>query len=217
MNLADRRRVDRIQKRIKRIVDGRKVAISAIAVKAHVDNGTVKAVYERNGHAKQTISTRTAGKLESGLDELERSMGMVKTCARCGKELPVGRFNSHSSSSDGLQSYCIECHKEYKRKAKETKVNNNKENAITAETVRRVREEDKRDVESKFMAPYFSITPKQLDEIRRGTWDKLLYATDKPKRANTVLEAVESLRDEVAQLRTEVRAVMVELGIEVRS
>ena len=66
------------------------------------------------------------------------------------------------------------------------------------------------------MAPYFGITPKQLDEIRKGQWNNLLYTPKKPEPANTVLASVESLRAEVAGLRREIEAVLIELGIEIK-
>lgn len=220
MNLSDKAREDNIRKRICRLVDEKKVALSAIAVKAHVETGTVRALYEQKGVSKQKISESNARKLEAALDEQETALGMLKRCNACGKTLPVGRFSANRTMGDGLQSNCKECarakrgEQKAKKARREKKVNNNTENAITAETVRKVKAEDKRDVESKFMAPYFGLTPKQLDEIRKGIWDKLLLTPKVPKRADSVLEAVEMLRGEVAELRREVEAVMVEFGIE---
>ena len=222
MNLVDKKREDGIRRRIRRLMDDRKVAASAIAMKARVEVGTIRALYEQDGVSKFRITEPNAAKIEAALDEQEAALGMVKRCGSCGRKLPVGRFSANKSRKDGLQSCCKECQTrqvtESKRKRREgAKVNNNTENAMTADIVRKVKAEDKRDVESKFMAPYFGLTPKQLDEVRKGLWDKLLLTPSVPKRADSVLEAVENLRGEVAALRREVETVMMELGVDVKT
>lgn len=40
-----------------------------------------------------------------------------KRCGHCGRELPVDMFYKSSSSTDGLQSTCKECHRELARKS----------------------------------------------------------------------------------------------------
>ena len=221
MNVCSKKREDFIRKRIRRLVDERGIALSAIALRANIEQGTVKALYEQQGISKQKVVDKTAEKLEKALDSIEMSQGMVKRCTSCGRELPFGKFHSHAQKHDGLNSVCKECRKKEYKKAgmaekKERVVNNNSETAVTAAIVQRVKDEDKRDVESKYMAPYFKLTPKQLDEIRKGLWDKLLLTPKKPERADSVLSAVEALRGEVAELRREVEMVMLELGIEVK-
>ena len=221
MNIAEKKRVSSIKDRIRRLVDERKIAVSSIAMKSGVEIGTIKALYENSEFSKRTIAESTAGKIEKGLDAVETSLGMVKRCTSCGKEYPIGWFHRDASKKDGLHSTCKPCTREQvarsKRKKKRTDMNNNTEKAMTADIVRNVKAEDKRDVESKFMAPYFGITPKQLDEIRKGIWDKLLLTPKTPERADSVLQAVEMLRDEVAELRREVEAVLIEFGVEVNS
>ena len=93
-------------------------------------------------------------------------------------------------------------------------MNNNKEKAITKEIVQKVKEEDQKSVQSKYMAPYFGVTPSQLDEIRTGKWDKLLEFPKKPKRADTVLEAVELLREELFEMKSVIKLLLDELGVE---
>lgn len=221
MNIANKNRVAAIKKRISRLVDERNVSLSAVAMKSGVEQGTVRALYEQKEFSKRTISEATASKLEKGLDAQETSLGMVKRCVRCGKELPIGHFYANRSRKDGLGNECKECANkmvaESKRKRKAASMNNNTENAITAEIVRKVKAEDKRDVESKFMAPYFRLTPKQLDEIRKGVWDKLLLTPKVPERADSVLSSVEKLREEIAELRREVEIVIVEMGVDVHA
>lgn len=39
----------------------------------------------------------------------------IKYCPRCKKELPINKFGSDVSSSDGLQTYCINCKNEASR------------------------------------------------------------------------------------------------------
>ena len=220
VKLAEKVCEDNIRQRIRRLADERKVALSAIAMKAKVEVGTIRALYEQDGVSKLRITEANAKKIELALDEQERALGMVKRCGKCGKTLPVGQFSRNRARRDGLQGFCKKCarvaEKESKRK-KEGTVNNNTEKAITAEIVRRVKAEDKREYESKFMASYFGITPKQLDEVRKGVWDKLLLTPSVPKRADSVLEAVELLRKEAAELRREVESVMVELGVDVKT
>ena len=227
MKITDKKREEAIRSRVHRLVDDHKVALSAIALRSGVEQGAVKALYNQNGVEKRKISEATAKKLDDGMDAIEAGLGLVKRCAACGKELPFGMFHADRNQKDGLRSACKECtkaqvkarktRKQGKTAQEEDKMNNNTENAITAETVRKVKAEDKREVESKFMAPYFKLTPKQLDEIRKGMWDKLLLTPEKPKRADSVLSAVEALRDEIAGLRREVEAVMIELGCEMKA
>lgn len=228
MNITEKKKVEAIRARIHRLVDERKVAVSAIALRSGVEQGTVKALYDQKSFEKRTIGEATARKLEKGLDSLESSAGLVKRCPSCGKELPIGRFYADKHAAGGVRSACKECvkaqaknRKAGKQKkptakhAEERKMNNNTENAMTAEMVKRVKAEDKPEVESKFMAPYFKLTQKQLDEVRAGEWDKLLLTPEKPKRAESVLSAVEALREEVAALRREVEAALVEMGCEI--
>ena len=222
MKQVEKTREDSIRFRLRRLADERKVALSAIAMKARVEVGTIKALYAQEGVSKLRITEANAKKIEQALDEQERALGMVKRCSKCGKTLPVGHFSRNKARRDGLQGFCKKCaqvaekESRAKKRKKESTVNNNTEKAMTAEIVRTVKAEDKRDVESKFMAPYFGITPKQLDEVRKGIWDKLLLTPKAPKRADSVLEAVEMLRGEVAELRREVESVLIELGADVK-
>lgn len=41
---------------------------------------------------------------------MEENVVKVKRCAKCGRELPVENFYKSRRASDGLQSYCKECH-----------------------------------------------------------------------------------------------------------
>lgn len=40
---------------------------------------------------------------------------VTKVCSKCGRELPIEAFSKKSSSKDGLQDMCKECHREYNR------------------------------------------------------------------------------------------------------
>lgn len=208
--LSDEKKEAFTRKRIRRLVDDRGIALSAIAIRAGVENGTVRALYEQEGHCKKRVRVSNIAKLGKALDTLETSLGMVRRCSRCGRELPYGMFHFKHDNPNGINTICRDC-----KSSKGGKLNNNTQNAMTAEIVRRVKSEDKRDVESKFMAPYFGITPKQLEEVRKGQWDKLLLTPSEPKRADSVLESVENMRKELAALRREVQAVLVELGVDV--
>lgn len=39
----------------------------------------------------------------------------TKLCTKCGKTKPISEFGLNKSKKDGLQSYCKECVKEYKK------------------------------------------------------------------------------------------------------
>ncbi len=214
MNITEKKRVKAICVRIHRLIDDNGLSTSASTMRSGVEKGTVKALYEQKEFEKRTIAETTARKLDKGLDDCERSIGLVKRCNKCGNELPIGRFYANRRTGDGLDTICKECSKSHGKEKGVAKVNNNTETAMTAEIVRRVKNEDKKDVESKFMAPYFGITPKQLDEVRRGTWDRLLYEPKQPKRADSVLASVEALRSEVSELRSEVRKALVSMGVD---
>lgn len=41
----------------------------------------------------------------------------TKICTKCGRELSVDMFHKKSTSKDGLQNYCKECHNETVRKS----------------------------------------------------------------------------------------------------
>jgi hypothetical protein len=41
--------------------------------------------------------------------------GVTKTCAHCGKILPVSEFSKHTDRPGGLQSWCRQCKKEYNK------------------------------------------------------------------------------------------------------
>ena len=40
----------------------------------------------------------------------------MKKCSKCGRELPLECFSKNKTKSDGLQSYCKECKKQYNTK-----------------------------------------------------------------------------------------------------
>lgn len=228
--ICEKNREQMIIKRIRRLINEggpvKKTSLVTIAMNSCVEKHTVKSLYEDKPTRKASISEPTAKKLEIGLDKTEIDVGLVKHCPTCNKDLPLGQFHFSKTYPDGTYYQCRECKKKHRRQQQtqkkteraegKRKMNNGKEKAITAEIVKRVMDEDKRDVESKFMAPYFGITPKQLDEIRKGQWNNLLYTPKKPEPANTVLASVESLRAEVAGLRREIEAVLIELGIEIK-
>lgn len=227
--LADKMHEKTIIDRIKRLVDEgnkvEKVSINAIAMACGVEKSVIYNLYNNNSNKKR-ITEQNRKKISAGLDKLEIKLKMTKVCGTCGQELPVGQFSRCKSSKDGLYYQCKKCKESRRQAVKEAKkeqnkgvekpMNNNKDVAITAEIVRRVKAEDKLQVESKFMAPYFGITPKQLDEIRMKQWDSLLLTPKVPEKAESVLASVEALRGEVASLRREVQAVLIELGVEVK-
>ena len=203
----------RIRQRIDDLVNEHGVALSAIALRSKVPQKTIEVLYNQKKPTKSKITKANAEKIENGLDAIEMSLGLSMRCSKCGIVKPLGRFYKNKSKPNGKADWCIPCSSKRNREYK--KMNNNKDQAITAEIVKRVKEEDKRDIESKFMAPYFGIAPKQLDEIRRGIWDKLLVSPRQPKKAGTALEAIELLRAEQAELRREIEFIMLDMGIDV--
>lgn len=62
------------------------------------------------------------------------------------------------------------------------------------------------------LAPYFGITPKQLEAIRKGEWDSLLYKKEPPKPAVDVKNAVEALCMEIADMHSALNRLMAEIG-----
>lgn len=55
----------------------------------------------------------------------------TKFCTKCEKQKPVSEFGKNKSKKDGLQSYCKECVKIYKRKHYEDNTDYYKEKAKT--------------------------------------------------------------------------------------
>lgn len=158
------------------------------------------------------ISVLQYNRMTAWLDSHEYGL---KKCLKCGRELPLDSFNKHARRPDGHQDYCRECaaesKKEWRQKHKESEGSMAN---IAASVVRKVKEEDKPEYESKFMAAYFGINPEQLDEIRAGKWDKLLL-TEPPKPADTLKDAVEQLRIELAETKNLVEKALLSAGFEI--
>lgn len=51
-----------------------------------------------------------------------------------------------------------------------------------------------------------------VKRIRKGDWDNLLYKKEDPKPATSVLEAVEALRVEMADMHTALNKLLTEMG-----
>lgn len=189
-------RKDRIRNRIERLVKSKGVELSAVAADAGVETGTVQALYD-NRSSEVTMTVQEVKRLSDALDRLETRNGLVFRCADCGEVKPMGRFYMHKKAKNGIDTTCIECRKKKGGKKKDMK-KGTMQGTVTADIVRRVKSEDKREVESKFMAPYFGIQPAQLDDIRRGKYDNLMFA---PK--SNQQDAINALRDELHEMRAE--------------
>lgn len=71
-----------------------------------------------------TIKPKTK-KIEHNKPQIEQTMVKIeqtpktKTCARCGRELPIEQFRGNLKAADGHISICNECYAERRRKDKE--------------------------------------------------------------------------------------------------
>lgn len=171
------------------------------------------------GTSKKAMTDLTHRKLAAWLDSHDEYMpDDYRRCGKCGEVKPLSEFHKDKSRAKGHGYRCADCVKEYQRehasqKRREAKMaNNNTEAAITAEIVRKVKAEDKADVPPAMLAPYFGITPKQLEAVRDSEWDSLLVQVKKPEPAVSVQSAVEALRDEIAEMHTKLNVMMAELG-----
>ena len=154
-----------------------------------------------NGDSHKRMLKLTHKKLVAWLDAHDEYMPEEwKRCTKCGKAKPLSEFHKDNSKKDSHRSACAECTRRWKSKRRMEKgadmANNNAETAITAEIV----------------APFFGITPKQLNDIRKGDWDSLLYKKESPKPASDVKNAVEALRVEIADMHSALNKLMVEMG-----
>lgn len=185
-----------------------------MAAECGINWGMFQHILNKSNNKK--ILAITARKLERWLDRHDEYMpDEWKRCTKCGKVKPLADFYRDSSRSSGRRPACAECTKLIANKNKEKKENmsnNNTETAITEEIVKKVKAEDKSDVPSSMLAPYFGITQKQLESIRNGDWDNLLYKKEEPKPATSAKEAVEALRMEIADMHTALNRMLMEMG-----
>lgn len=163
------------------------------------------------GDNRDGVSSLTFRKLSEWMDDHPEYAPKVKKCGTCGKVKPLDSFSRNATKRDGYNSTCKDCMREYQRHHNKKE---NKMEAITKELVERVKGEDKPDVESKYMAAYFGITPAILDDIRAGKHDDLLL-TPKPEPETDLVAAVNALRDEVNRTERKLDALMLELGVSV--
>lgn len=201
-------------------------------VNAYVDNGAPAKViaaecgvnwglFQRylDGTSNKRMLELTAKKLAAWLDAHDEYMPKdMKRCTKCGKVKPLTEYYKDKTKASGYESKCSECAKEYQRdhKRRRQMANNNTEKAMTAEIVRKVKAEDNPDMPPAMLAPYFGITPKQLEAVRKGEWDSLLYTKEPPKPAVDVKNAVEALRVEIADMHSALNRLMAEMGCEMR-
>lgn len=161
------------------------------------------------GDNRDGVTSLTFRKLSEWMNDHPEYSPKTKRCPRCGKEKPVDQFHKDATKADGLHIQCKECVSEYQKSRKERKME-----AITKELVEKVKGEDKPDVESKYMAAYFGITPAILDDIRAGKHDGLLL-TPEPEPETDLVAAVNALRDELNRTERKLDALMLELGVNV--
>lgn len=203
-------------------------------VRSYIDNGAPARViaaecninwslfqHYLNGTSNKRMLVKTAKNLVDWINAHDEHMPKDrKRCSRCGKVKKLSQFYQNKHSKDKRRSECIDCNKEMQKLSKknnegDSMANNNTEIAITAEIVKKVKAEDNPDVSSAMLAPYFGITPKQLDAIRNGEWDSILYKKEQPKPATDVKNAVEALRVEIADMHSLLNRLMVEMGVSV--
>jgi len=167
------------------------------------------------GDSKTPMTELTFRKITKWLDSHDEFMpNNYVRCNKCGQVKSISDFYKDRKSPNGHRRTCIACDSARKKqKNAEVKMsNNNTTTAITVEIVKKVKAEDNKEVAAAMLAPYFKITAKQLEEIREGKWDSLLYKKEPPKPAVDVKNAVESLRLEIAELHSAINRIMVELG-----
>ncbi len=171
-----------------------------------------------NGTSNRRMLELTAKKLMTWVGSHDEYMPKGwKKCSRCGNPKPLSEFYKATGKKDGRRSECKGCSKKEQnnrnKERRKSMANNNTEKAMTAEIVKKVKAEDNPDVSSAMLAPYFGITPKQLESVRKGEWDSLLYRKEPPKPAVDVKNAVEELRVEIADMHSTLNRLMAEMGI----
>ena len=219
-NVIGQKQEREIMKRVTAYV-GNGAPAKVIAAECGVNWGLFQ--HYMSGNSDRRMLELTAKKLTSWLDAHDEYMpDDYRRCTKCGAVKPVAEFYKDSNKASGHRAYCAECARKYqrryqmertKRKKEEMRMaNNNTEVAMTAEIVKKIKDEDKSDVNAAMLAPYFGITPKQLEAVRRGEWDSLLYRKEPPKPATDVKNAVEMLRVEIADMHTALNRLLVEMG-----
>lgn len=213
-NIVDVNREKELMKLVKAYVD-KGAPARVIAAECGVNWGLFQ--HYLDGTSSKRMLEQTYKKLTKWIDEHDEYMPKdAKRCSMCGKVKLLSDFHKDRWKPDGHRSECASCFKEKKAKRRKGEkidmANNNTEPAITAEIVKNVKAEDNQDVPSAMLAPYFGITPKQLDAIRNGEWDSLLYKKEPPKPAIDVKNAVEALRVEIADMHSSLNRLMAEMG-----
>lgn len=201
-------------------------------IKAYVGNGApAKAIaaecginwglfqHYMSGDSNKRILELSAKKLAAWIDGHDEYMpDSYARCTKCGKVKPLDEFHKDASKPTGHRSCCVDCRRRYERERavkirKESDMaNNNTEVAITIEIVKKVKAEDNPSVPPAMLAPYFGISPRQLEAVRNGEWDSLLYKKEPPAPATDVKNAVEALRVEIAEMHSALNRLMMEMG-----
>ena len=220
-NVISQREEKKLMKLVGAYIDNGAPA-RVIAAECNVNWGLFQ--HYMDGTSNKRMLVKTAKNLTEWLNTHSKYKPKdVKRCRNCGKIKPLSEFDADARTKDGKRTVCATCVKVLSATAKavsddvkkkgDDMSNNNTEVAITAELVKKVKAEDNPDVSSVMLAPYFGITPKQLDAIRNGEWDSILYKKEQPKPATDVKNAVEALRVEIADMHSLLNRLMVEMGV----
>lgn len=208
----DRTAADRLAQRLETLASYG-VSYQKVAGRAKVP-GTVVTGFLEHTRATRRMRADNAADLDAACREYEMERGLAKVCGGCGGTFALGDYPLDRRSADGRASICARCMQEFAMRKREEKERMKKEKVpVTADVVRRVKAEDKPDVDAAMLAPYFGITENQLLEIREGKHDALLLPPE-PEAQPDATAALNALLKEMGVLRRTVEAAMIAAGFE---
>lgn len=209
MNFIPQKDETALRNRVKRYLDNGAPG-RAMAADCSISYSVFEHIVE--GTSNKGITALTARRLTDWMDHHMEYAPQVKKCSKCGHLKPLDQFYRDRTKKSGHRSLCADCQREIQKEYQKRKKEAAMEATITKELVEKVKAEDKREVESKYMAPYFNVAASQLDAIRAGKYDKLLL-TPKPKAETDAVTAINKLREELNRVEQKMDSILLALGV----
>lgn len=126
-------------------------------------------------HAKKMNLTFNPEDKEEAMSNPLAPQALIKTCTKCGRELPISEFYARAGSKDGLQTICKECHNAATQRCREQAQRARK--ALAEKRAAKVQEQPA-DEPKKTVVVRETLTDKQMvDLLREHGWTVTCYRT----------------------------------------
>lgn len=126
-------------------------------------------------HAKKMDLTFNPEDKEEAMSNPLAPQAQIKTCTKCGRELPISEFYARAGSKDGLQTICKDCHNAATQRCREQAQRARK--ALAEKRAAKVQEQPA-DEPKKTVVVRETLTDKQMvDLLREHGWTVTCYRT----------------------------------------